>query len=264
MDGRTSGLIILVEDITEKVVLERHLILSEKLAAKGEMASSIGHELNNYLTIISSNAELLSINLRKKNYQKMHGNAQSILESINTMKRFTDGLIDFSSLKTQKVEYELKTLVEDLLFSIRPQSQFSEINLITRFDGFLPPLNIDVGQIQQVLLNLMNNSADAIHKKKKGKGEISITVSYLRNVAQAELKIKDNGIGIPEGNLNKIFEPNFSTKEKGHGIGLVTCKKIIENHKGNISVESQKGKGTIFTVVLPLKEEVPDQPDEKS
>jgi len=255
MDSRTVGLIIVVEDITEKVVLERHLILSEKLAAKGEMASSIGHELNNYLTIISSNAELLSINLRKKNYQKMDGNAQAILESINTMKRFTDGLIDFSSIKTQKVEYELKILIEDLLFSIRPQSQFYEIDIATQFDNLLPPLNIDVGQIQQVLLNLINNSVDAIHKKKKGKGEISITTTYLKDKAQAELKIMDNGIGIPLEDMNKIFEPNFSTKEKGHGIGLVTCKKIIENHKGKIYVESQKGKGSVFTVVLPLTEE---------
>ena len=259
MDSRTVGLIIVVEDVTEKVVLERHLILSEKLAAKGEMASSIGHELNNYLTIISSNAELLSINLRKKSYQKMDGNAQSILESINTMKRFTDGLIDFSSLKTQKVEYDLKTLIEDLLFSIRPQSQFSEIDLVTQFDNFLPSLYIDVGQIQQVLLNLVNNSADAVHKKKKVKGEISITTKYLRDKAQAELKIMDNGIGIPQENLSKIFEPNFSTKEKGHGIGLVTCKKIIENHKGKISVESQKGKGSIFTIILPLTERKSDQ-----
>lgn len=264
MDSRTVGLIIVVEDVTEKVVLERHLILSEKLAAKGEMASSIGHELNNYLTIISSNAELLSINLRKKNYQKMDGNAQSILESINTMKRFTDGLIDFSSLKTQKVEYDLKTLIEDLLFSIRPQSQFSEIDLITRFDNFLPSLYIDVGQIQQVLLNLVNNSADAVHKKKKGKREISIITKYLRDKTQAELKIMDNGIGIPRENLNKIFEPNFSTKEKGHGIGLVTCKKIIENHKGKISVESQKGKGSIFTIILPLTERKSDQTANKN
>jgi PAS domain S-box-containing protein len=264
MDGRTVGLIIVVEDVTEKVVLERHLILSEKLAAKGEMASTIGHELNNYLTIISSNAELLSINLRKKSYQKMDGNAQSILESINTMKRFTDGLIDFSSLKTQKVEYDLKTLIEDLLFSIRPQSQFSEIDLVTQFDNFLPSLYIDVGQIQQVLLNLVNNSADAVHKKKKGKGEISITTKYIRDKAQAELKITDNGIGIPQENLSKIFEPNFSTKEKGHGIGLVTCKKIIENHKGKISVESQKGKGSIFTIILPLTERKSDQTADKN
>jgi PAS domain S-box-containing protein len=254
MDNRTVGLIIVVEDITEKVVLERHLILSEKLAAKGEMASSIGHELNNYLTIISNNAELLSINLKKKNYQKMDANAQAILESINTMKRFTDGLIDFSSLKTQKVEYDLKILIEDLLFSVKPQSQFFDINFVTHYDSNLPTLNIDVGQIQQVFLNLINNSADAIHKKGKGKGEITIIVSHLKDKEEVELKVVDNGIGIPEENLNKVFEPSFTTKEKGHGIGLVTCKKIIENHKGKIFVESHKGKGSTFSIVLPLKE----------
>jgi len=265
IDNKTVGLITVVEDITEKVVLERYLILSEKLAAKGEMASSIGHELNNYLTIISNNAELLSINLKKKNYQKMDANANSILECINTMKRFTDGLIDFSSLKTQRVEYDLKTLIEDLLFSIKPQPQFEDIDFVTHFDSSLPPLNIDVGQMQQVLLNLLNNSADAINKKKKGRGEITITASYLREKGQAELKVADNGIGIPEENLNKIFEPRFTTKEKGHGIGLVTCIKIIENHRGKIFVGSKKGKGSTFSIILPLKdEELPDQTNEEA
>ena len=258
IDNRTVGLIIVVEDITEKVVLERYLILSEKLAAKGEMASSIGHELNNYLTIISSNAELLSINLKKKNYQKMDSNARSILDSIDTMKRFTDGLIDFSSLKTQKVEYDLKTLIEDLLFSVKPQPQFSEIDFVTHYDSLLPPVNVDVGQIQQVLLNIINNSADAIHKRKRAKGEITIATSYLKDKEQLEIKVTDNGVGIPEENINKIFEPRFTTKKEGHGIGLVTCKKIIENHKGKILVESQKGKGSTFSIILPLKEK-PDQ-----
>lgn len=263
VDNRTVGLIVVVEDITEKVVLERHLILSARLAAKGEMASSVGHELNNYLTIISSNTELLSINLKRKNYQKMDANAQAILESINTMKRFTDGLIDFSSLKIQKVEFDLKTLIEDLLFSIKPQPQFSDINFVTHYDSLLPPLNIDVGQIQQVLLNLINNSADAIRKQNKGKGEITIATSYLKDKQEAELKVIDDGIGIPEEDLNKIFEPRFTTKEKGHGIGLFTCHKIIENHNGKILVQSQKGKGAALSVVLPLKKEEPDQADEE-
>jgi PAS domain S-box-containing protein len=258
IDNRTVGLIIVVEDITEKVVLERYLILSQKLAAKGEMASSIGHELNNYLTIISNNAELLSLNLQKNNYQKMDSNAKGILESINTMKRFTDGLIDFSSLKTQKVEYDVKTLIEDLLFSLKTQPQFSEMDFVTHFDSLLPLVNIDVGQIQQVLLNIINNSADAIQKKKKGKGEITITTSYLKDQEQLEIKVTDNGVGIPEENINKVFEPRFTTKKKGHGIGLVTCKKIVENHKGKILVESQKGKGSTFSMVLPVKAN-PDQ-----
>jgi signal transduction histidine kinase len=262
IDNRTVGLIIVVEDITEKVILERYLILSEKLAAKGEMASSIGHELNNYLTIISSNAELLSMNLQKKNYQKMDSNAEAILESITTMKRFTDGLIDFSSLKTQKVEYDLKTLIEDLLFSIKPQPQFSEIDFITDYDSLLPLVNIDVGQIQQVLLNIINNSADAIHKKKKGRGEIIITTSCLKDKEELEIKVIDNGVGIPEENINKIFEPRFTTKEKGHGIGLVTCRKIVENHQGKILVESQKGQGSTFSIVLPVNQK-PDQANEQ-
>ncbi|KPL02794.1 MAG: hypothetical protein AMJ90_04910 [candidate division Zixibacteria bacterium SM23_73_2] len=252
IDNRIMGLIIVMEDITEKVILEKHLILSEKLAARGEMSASIGHELNNYLTIILNNAELLPLNLKKNDLDKAKTNARSILTSVTTMKRFTDGLMDFSNLETQKVDYNLKNLIDDLLFSMKPQKQFSDIRFKINFDSNLPRLKLDVGQIQQVLINLIKNAADAIERKKAKNGQISIQSSHNRYKNTAEIKIEDNGAGIPRENLEKIFEPRFTTKKGGHGFGLVTCLKIAENHGGKITVESKVGKGSIFTLSLPL------------
>ncbi len=255
IDNKIMGLIIVLEDITEKVILEKHLILSEKLAARGEMAASIGHELNNYLTIILNNAELLPLNLKKGEFEKVKSNAKAIFGSVTTMKRFTDGLMDFSSLETQKVNYNLRNLIEDLLFSMKPQKQFYEINFVTNFDSDLPKLNIDVGQIQQVLINLINNAADAIGRKKEKRGKISISTFYNRDKNRAEIKVEDDGAGIHKENLEKVFEPRFTTKKKGHGFGLVICERIAKNHKGRISVESKVGKGSIFTLSLPIKKE---------
>jgi len=253
--NKIMGLIIVLEDITEKVILEKHLILSEKLAARGEMSASIGHELNNYLTLILNNAELLPISLRKSDFERAKSNARAILNSVTTMKRFTDGLMDFSSLETQKVDYNLKNLIDDLLFSMKPQKQFSEIKFVANFDPNLPKLKLDVGQIQQVLLNLIKNAADAIKRKKEKNGRIAISTSYNRYKNKAEIKIEDNGAGIPKENLEKIFEPRFTTKKGGHGFGLVTCMKIAGNHKGKISVESKVGKGSIFTLSLPIEKD---------
>ena len=255
IDNKIMGLIIVVEDITEKVILEKYLILSEKLAARGEMAASIGHELNNYLTLILNNAELLPLNLNKGDLEKVKANAKAITESVNTMKRFTDGLMDFSALETQKVEYDLKPLIEDLLFSLKPQKQFSSIKFVAKFDPDLPSFKVDVGQIQQVLFNLINNAADAINKKEDKKGEISISTSYLKENELAEIKVSDNGMGIPKEFIDKIFEPRFTTKKGGHGFGLTTCQKIAKNHSGKISAESKVEKGSTFTLTLPVDKE---------
>ena len=251
VENRIMGLILVVEDITDKVLLEKRLIQSEKLVATGEMAASIGHELNNYLTIILNNAELLPLHLKKGELDKATANSKAILESVDTMKRFTDGLMDFSRLETQVEKYDLKNLVEDLLFSLKPQSKFSGIKLNHYFDPELPLLELDGGQIQQVFLNLLNNAAEAIRSKPEEKGEILISCEHKPLEKKVWVKIEDNGPGIPPENLNRIFEPHFSTKREGHGLGLVTCQKIIKNHTGEIKVESQVGKGTTFLISFP-------------
>jgi two-component system NtrC family sensor kinase len=247
------GLIIVIEDITEKVILEKYLILSEKLVAKGEMAASIGHELNNYLTIILNNAELLPINLKKGDLEKVHQNTKSISESIETMKRFTDGLMDFSKLEAKLVDYDIKNLIEDLLFSIKPQKQFSNIKFVTDFDTGIPHIPVDVGQIQQVLLNLLNNAADAINKQEKKDGMVTISTYYRPALGIVQMRVKDNGPGIPEELMGRIFEPHFTTKQGGHGFGLVTCEKIVKNHGGSLNADSIPGEGATFTVELPAK-----------
>jgi len=251
-DNRILGLILVIEDITEKVIAEKYLIYSQNLVAKGEMAASIGHELNNYLTIILNNAELLPMNLKKGDMAKVEKNTKAIQDSVEMMKRFTDGLVDFSKLETKITEYNLRTLIEDLVFSLKPQKQFSRIKFETVFDPSLPALPLDVGQIQQVLLNLLNNAADAINTLPDPQGTITITASYVKREEMVEIKVSDTGPGIPPELLPKIFDPHFTTKKDGHGFGLVICEKIIKNHRGEILVESSP-QGTTFTITLPVK-----------
>ncbi len=255
LDDQIIGLIIVFEDVTDKLNLEKHLIKSEKLVAKGEMSISIGHELNNYLNIISNNAELLPLNLSRGDAEKAEQNCKGIVETVTTMRRFTDGLMDFSKLETQKVQYDLVRLVEDLLFSIRPLKLYSKIKILTRYDNNLPPVWIDVGQIQQVILNLLNNGAEAILAKSPEGGIIYLTLSHLSDRNLMEIKISDTGTGIDPANLPRIFEPHFTTKPEGHGFGLFTCQKIVKNHGGEIKVESKLGQGSTFTLTLPVRQD---------
>ena len=253
-DNRILGLILVTEDITEKVIAEKYLIYSQNLVAKGEMAASIAHELNNYLTIILNNAELMLLNLKKGDNSKVEKNTRTIQECVDTMKRFTDGLMDFSKMGTKITEYNLRTLIETLIFSLKPQKQFSGIKFETVFDSELPALPMDVGQIQQVFLNILNNASDAINTLPEPQGTITINTSYIKREKMVEVKISDTGSGIPPELLPKIFEPHFSTKKDGHGFGLVICERIIKNHKGAIFVESSPGR-TTFTITLPVKKQ---------
>jgi signal transduction histidine kinase len=123
----------------------------------------------------------------------------------------------------------------------------------------LPNVEIDVGQIQQVLMNLLANAADAIAERSASLGDqaetftrrIGIATHYDADKEMLEIRLSDNGTGMSEETLNKLFTLHFSTKKGGHGLGLHNCRKIVELHQGNISVESTEGEGTTFTIVLP-------------
>jgi PAS domain S-box-containing protein len=255
LPGQKLGVILVIEDITEKVILEKYVILSEKLVAKGEMAASIGHELNNYLTIISNNAELMQVNIGRSEFEKAKQNSNQVVENISKIKRFTDGLMDFSKLETEMVSYDIKHLIENLLFSIKSQRKFRGISIDLSFSSELPEICIDVGQVQQVLLNLVNNAVDAMENTDDP--QIRISSEFDHNRDMMVITVSDNGRGMSDEVQQKIFQSHFTTKTTGHGLGLSNSRKIIVNHGGEISVVSIENQGTTFTILLPRNTNVP-------
>lgn len=256
----SDGLIMTVEDITDKVLMEKYLILSEKLVAKGEMAASIAHELNNYLAIASNNAELLNININRGKFDKVQFNSKSIVDNIFKIKRFVDSLMDFSKPETEFINYDIKHLIEDLLFSLRIQPRFKQTHFTIDLSQDIPNAEIDVGLIQQVFMNILNNAADAIEEKiinlddtdEEVSKEISLVATYEIEINAVKISITDSGLGMTEETLQKIFTKHYTTKKSGHGLGLANCKNIIEQHNGTLKAESVYGKGTTFHITLPL------------
>jgi signal transduction histidine kinase len=257
-DG-TDGITMAIEDVTEKVLMEKYVILSEKLVARGEMAASVAHELNNYLSIISNNAELLSLNVDREKFDKVKFNSKSITENIFKIKRFVDSLMDFSKPEPEYISYDIRHLVDDLLFSLRVQPRFKLIHFTLDLATEIPSVEIDVGQVQQVLMNLLNNAADAIEEHasrrqsdgKDFKRQIGISATYDRVQEQLAIEISDNGVGMNEETMGKLFNLHFTTKKHGHGLGLYNCRKIVEQHGGELLVSSKEGEGTIFKLALP-------------
>jgi two-component system NtrC family sensor kinase len=250
-DEQLNGSIIVIEDITEKILLEQYLMLSEKMAAKGEMAAAIGHELNNYLTAISTNAQLLSRVIEKGQNDRIPAKVEAILDGIDKMKRFTMGLMDYSSLDTVKEPHDIASVIDEAIFFVKPLERFKNIIIKTEIQSDIRPVNMDVGQINQVILNLLMNSAEAICES-----NISDGVIYLEAFADSEyltIVISDNGPGIPDSILPNIFKPHITSKKSGHGLGLSTTQRIVLNHGGKITVANNETSGSTFTVSIPLE-----------
>ena len=146
-------------------------------------------------------------------------------------------------------------MTEECLYLLGHRFKAKQITIVKNYNESIPLINADQRQLEQVLINILNNAVDAV----KSRGEIAISINPANNnsIEGTEIKIKDNGIGIEKENIEKVFDPFFSTKLKsnGTGLGLSIAKAIVARHKGNISVSSSGNRGTAFIIFLPLKPE---------
>jgi signal transduction histidine kinase/CheY-like chemotaxis protein len=232
--------------------LQDQIIGLEKMATQGRISAEIGHELNNFLTVIMGNFQILGMKMDKEVLESVEKQLDTISVNLEKVKRFAEGLLDFSSLKVEKIECDINQLIEKTMGFIRPQNAFKNISLLTELKPNLPHLLVDPGQIQQVLYNLLNNAADAMGKRKGEGGTITIKTDSSDKEKAVEIWVKDTGKGMTPEQVENIFTAGFTTKQTGHGMGLSICRKIIAHHGGTIRVESELNKGTTFKIMLPI------------
>ena len=242
--GDAPGSILGIRDITETKVLENRLMQAEKLAAAGQMAAEIGHELNNFLAVISGHSDLLLTYPDIGQLPHAQKSLRAISGQVDRIERFARGLMDLGMLKSRRRRSDLNSLAQRLIDFIQGQSRFRRTRFDLDLDPDLPEVEVDPGQIQQVLLNLYANAADAMDQ-----GAIT-TATRVRDDGQVVLEVADNGPGMPEDVVRQIFEAGFTTKSTGHGFGLAICHQIVENHNGTISVTSEPGQGTTFALTF--------------
>jgi PAS domain S-box-containing protein len=252
--GHAAGFLQIAKDVTQIKQMERRLVHSERLSAMGEMAGEIGHELNNYLMAIGGRAELIVAALEgdadPRRLVKIKRGAEIIAEQVGEMRRLTDGLLDASRKESSPTDVDLSELVERTIEFVKPQNRFDGITIEqTLAEG---PLRVfaDPQQIRQVVLNLLTNAAEATRERTASGG--TIRVATVRGATSATIRVSDEGTGIPEHVRDRIFEPHFTTKPKGHGFGLAVCHRVVANHGGVITAESPRAGGAVFTVRLPL------------
>jgi len=235
---------IKVEKVTRKFKQKQEeLIQAAKFATIGELSTAIAHEIRNPLSGISVALQLQK-NERLTKAQKE--TIDDVLSEIDRLNRIITDLLAFAKPHPPIfTKVSPNDLVERAVGVVSPILEEKNIEMNLSFDKNLPEFIVDPEQIQQVILNLTINAVDAI--KDQGKMQISTK----RDNGNIIIEVKDNGIGIPQKNLDRLFYPFFTTKGAGTGLGLSISKSIIEGHKGTINVESKVNKGSVFSVVLP-------------
>ena len=237
-------------------ILEEQLAKAQKLAPVDELSAGVAHEINNPLGIISQEVQLIKDILTTGTTEQLKENVdlndsvKEISLQVDRCKEIVNKLLSFArDMKPVIQRVELNALIDNIAALVKKEATAKQIRIYTKFQSGLPTVYSDPPLLRQIILNLLVNATQAID----GSGEITISTNTGNN-GTIEIAVEDTGCGIPEENLDKIFTPFFSTKtsKQGSGLGLAFCRGIIEKLGGSISVVSEIGKWTIFTVRIPI------------
>ena len=242
--GRSFNTMVETLERTQKELLHK-----EKLASMGQLAAGVAHEINNPLGAILLYAGMLHEGMSDGDPRRE--DVKMIMDETHRCKKIVSDLLNFS--RQQEIlaqDCHLNEILEQVIGSLSHQPSFQNVRIIRNFAADLPVIQADPAQLTQVFVNLFNNAAEAMPEG----GTITVGTRAL-DAQRVEVTISDTGCGISEENLGKLFTPFFTTKPigKGTGLGLSIVYGIIKMHRGQISVQSQVGKGTTFTVTLPVQ-----------
>jgi two-component system NtrC family sensor kinase len=243
--GKSIGICTIKRDVSKEKDLTDQLIRAEKMAEIGKLAAGVAHEINNPLTGILAFTEDIISNLDEAH--PIQEDLKVVLRETLRCRSIVKNLLDFSRQEDPKLEeIDPNDVIEKTLEFIRRLPQFRHIKLTVNLDASLPTISGDVNQLQQVVLNLFANSAEAMNKR----GAIEISSSLDESGKNCLITVKDSGPGIPDNVRENLFTPFYSTKGSS-GIGLAVCWGIIERHRGAISVRNNVDGGARFDIMIP-------------
>ncbi len=251
--GEPEGHIIILVDITEKKTKEIQLRQAESLAALTTLSAGVAHEIKNPLTSIDIHIQLLKKEIAKLDEEQSRDMKNLLVIVKEEIDRLNSIVQDFLfAVRPMSMSFEredINAIIEELAEFLKYELMEKEINLVLELEKDIPLVIVDQKYLKQVLLNIMKNSIEAIQEN----GEIRIN-TQVNSDADVVVQVFDNGGGISESNIGKIFEPYFTTRKFGTGLGLVIVYKIIKEFGGDIKVKSEEGRGTVFTITLPVLE----------
>lgn len=255
-EGKLIGTINVAKDITEIKELRDKIISMEKMAALGEVAAKVAHEIRNPLLAIGGFAKRLGKELKEENLKEY---ARIISDEVRRLEKILNDILSFvKPTHPVKEVFKISKLIDEIEKFVKDSIEENKNELFIQIEeDFSIVGNYD--KIKEVLLNLLSNANDAT---RQGKIIVRVKEADVNNQLKEKyflLEVEDSGCGIKKENLKRIFDPFYTTKTNGTGLGLAIVKRIIEEHGGIINVESEVGKGTIFRIYLPFYKEVDNE-----
>jgi two-component system NtrC family sensor kinase len=229
------------------VKAREELVQAEKLAAIGELAAGVAHEINNPMAIIRGNAEILQMAVPQE--APIREEVDIIAGQVSRVDRIVANLLKFARRERKQLALtDLNQMLDEIVRQVKHQAPLVGIAVNRQLDPDLPRIEADPHQLRQVFTNLILNAIQAMPDG----GSLTLVTQADKEAGSCEVVVADTGVGIPQQNLEQIFNPFFTTRANGTGLGLSVSYGIVRDHGGKISVESEPGKGTVFRVTLSL------------
>ena len=227
------------------------IVALDRMLTRGEMAGEIAHEINNYLTILLGNVELIPLFLDNNDIDKAAQKLPLMKKTLEKIAAFSETLVEYGRPQRCFEIIDLNQMISRVVDFLKPQNRFDEIEIATELSPQIPPVKVDSGQIQQVIVNLLHNAGDELSVGEQAEPVIHIETSGSREGKSTIISVSDNGRGIPEELRPRLLRERITTKDGGEGYGLLACKKIIDRHGGKISFHDTEDGGTCFEIRLP-------------
>lgn len=250
--GAVLGLVIALEDVTEAVRTKEALIRSERLATIGRMSAHVTHEIRNPLSSIGLNAEMLEDLASQLGDEgdDAKGMCRSIAREVDRLTAITDAYLKFARLpRPEPAEADLAAWLSTIAAFVRRDLDAAKVNLALSVPTPSPKIWLDADQMRQAMLNLIRNAKESMPEG----GCIEVTATVEGPMLRVD--VRDEGVGIPEDHLERVFDPFYSTKLTGTGLGLALTQQIIQEHGGRLTLTSEVGSGTTFSIALPVAQQ---------
>ncbi|WP_249901942.1 ATP-binding protein [Paenibacillus sp. PK3_47] len=242
--GAPGGTVLIVQDLTEEEKLRSELDNVERLTLVGQMAAGITHEIRNPMAVVRGFLQLM----REKSPDELNSYYQIVMDELDRANSIINDFLSLAQSRISETErVQLHHVIEELSPLIWADANLRGQSVELKLNPSLPLLQLNVREIKQLILNLVRNGMEAMEPKGV------LTVETRINGDKVDLLIRDTGGGIPQDQIDNLFVPFFTTKNQGTGLGLPLCLSIVERHKGLITVNSEEGAGTVFTVSFPVE-----------
>jgi two-component system, sporulation sensor kinase E len=243
--GRRLGAVVTIEDVSVVKTLTEQLIRADRLAAMGELTAGVAHEVRNPLGVIRASVQLMED--AECSPDRLREASQVVKQEIDRLDRVIKALLDFGRPAAPSMRrVDVAEVISEVVLFTRDFAGRSGVTIEERYAEDLPEIMGDPEQLKQVFVNLIANAVQAMTETGG-----TLTVSTLAEDGYVTARFADSGPGIPDDELGKVFDPFFSTRDDGTGLGLTIVHRIVDEHDGHIEVSSEPGRGTTFTVSLP-------------